>query len=424
MGKLKGINRESTIRDIDNLFLTDDNTKIELFLKKAHDYKPVEQTTILQFLLTHLQGEKQIEIYSNITLSDYSIIQKNIIDYYLLVCCILFRKNIALKNQGGDQIYTEDWFSIFVNRLKSQQELYLRELNSNHAKDLKNRIFSSRNKTKNEEGLSFMVPCFDHLQEHGLDKSSYFYNSIKAKSPLDISVWFERLFSFNDLKLSLPSIFYDLSVVINELMQNTHDWARSTYDGLNEISPSVRACSVNIFLESKLSHENSAYDYIQEYIKQIYTSKREDIFSPKRQIKFDFANEKVCICEISVLDTGPGMASRWLRKDYKDISNKEELAAIIECFHKYFTSDNSSRTRLRGRGLLNVISIIGYSGLIRVRTGRCLIQRNFFKEKIESAELQKGEIDFKIVDNNLPLVSGTSISILYPFVYTSNVTQE
>ena len=105
------------------------------------------------------------------------------------------------------------------------------------------------------------------------------------------------------------------------------------------------------------------------------------------------------------------------------INSEEEVASVIQCFHKYFTSDSTSRMQLRGRGLSNVIGIIGFNGLLRVRTGRVLIQRNFFKEKINNEELSKGTVTFGLAQNNLPFLKGTTISVLYPFVYTNAVEE-
>jgi hypothetical protein len=420
---MKEITENTPIRTIDSMFLFDDDKELKISLKKTHEYQPIELITITHFLLTHLQTKDDLTLHINLSTEDTNNIQKNFFDYYIIVCCILYKKNLMIKNLKGQIIYTDDLYQILISKLKSQEELYARDLASNHIKELKSRFFSPKNKSKNEEGLSFLIPCFDHLQDYGLDRSNYFYNSIKPKGPRDIAVWFERLFTFNDLNISLPHIFYDLSIVINELIQNTHDWARTSFDNEEFISPNIRACSVNVFLENRLSIDNS-YDHIHEYLKLIRESKKEDIYSPDRQIKLEFTNEKVGICEISIIDTGPGMARRWLQKDYNEIDKNNEHLTVIECFNKYFTSDNTSRTQLRGRGLSNVIGIIGYSGLIRVRTGHTLLVRNFFREKVQKQELENGRINFKLAESGLPLVGGTTISILYPFVYTSNVAIE
>jgi len=421
---MKEINEKTTIKSIDNTFLFFEDNQIKIDLKKTHEYGPIELVTILHFILTHLQSNLVREIHTNISDNDYDQIQKKFFDHYILVCCLLFRPEVTIRNKNGKEIYTKDWHSKFISKLKSQEELYLREINSNHAKDLKERFFSATNKSKNNEGLSFLVPCFDHLADDGLDKSTYFYNPLRTKGPMDIEVWFKRLFQFNDLEICLPHIFYDLSIVINELMQNTSDWARTSFDDEKSINPNIRACAVNIFLEKRLQFEHSSYDDIQDYVKQIYDAKKEDIYSPERQIKLEFTNESIGICEISILDTGPGMASRWLKRDYKNIAKTDEINGVIECFHKYITSDNSSRTQLRGRGLSNVIGIIGFNGLIRVRTGRVLLVRNFFQHKIQSDEIENQNIEFNSIGDNMPLVGGTTISVLYPFVYTSKTMAE
>jgi len=414
---MKEINQQTTIRGIDNLFITTDDDTLKISLKKSHEYQPIELITIIHFLLTHLQSKSKFELLTNIKTEELELVQKQFYDYYILVCCLLFKRNLTIRNSENNFLYTEDLYKKIIEKLKSQDELYARELNSNHIKELKTRFFSKSNKLKNSEGLSFVIPCFDHLADISLDRSNYFHNSLRPKGPKDIAVWFERLFSFNDIKISLPHMFYDLSIVINELMQNTFDWARTTYDDEDFIKPNIRACAVNIFLQDKIKLKDSSYDYIQDYLKQIFTTEKSKIRSTNGEIELDLENEKIAICEISILDTGPGMARRWLKRDYNNISFEDEGIAVIECFHKYFTSDRSSRSQLRGRGLSNVINIIGRSGFIRVRTGHVLIQRNFFKNNIQQEELQNSNLVFDHTNNNLPKINGTTISILYPFIY-------
>lgn len=421
---MKEITESTSIREIDNFFLFDGDTELKILLKKTHEYQPIELVTIIHFLLTHIRDKKNLVLHTNISDEDANLIQTRFFDYYIIVCCLLFNKELKIVNARGHVIYTNDLFEKLINKLRSQEELYARDLNSRHIQEVKKRFFSSTDKSKNEEGLSFLVTCFDHLENSGLAKSNYLYHSNRTNGPRDISVWFERLFRFNDINISLSEIFYDLSTVISELVQNTHDWARTTFDNENFIKPNLRACSVNIFLEDKLSFDSSSYDHIHEYIKQVSNSEKAKLHSPNKQIQFEFTDQKRGICEISILDTGPGMASRWLKRAYSGIEKKEEVNAVISCFHKYFTSDASSKHQLRGRGLINVIGIIGRSGLIRVRTGHSLVQRNFLAKEVRNQELIEGKISFEIIEEGLSFVDGTTISILYPFVYTPNIAAE
>lgn len=416
----KTLTNSISVREIDNLFINLDDTNLKVELRRTHDYNPIEFVTTLHFLLTQINNRKDLDLITNIPESSFENLSKSIYDNYILVCCILYDPNLKLRGLSGNSILTLDIFHDFISKLKTQEDLFISEPTNKVAKNLKSRFFSPANKSKNDEGFSFLIPVFDHLESEGLHSSAYLQNRIRSKGPRDIEVWFERLFRFNDVEISQTQIYYDLSIVINELMQNTNDWARTTFDDESYIRPNLRACSINIFLKNKLNHENSSYDHIHFYIKEILEAKLEDLHLPNRQTKFDFTNEKVGICEISILDTGPGMARRWLKKDYKDISHEDEVKAVIECFHKYFTSDNSSRTRLRGRGLTNVIEIIGLTGLIRVRTGRSMLLRNCFHNKVQQGELTNGKIEFDIRDSNMPYINGTSISVLYPFVYTTN----
>jgi hypothetical protein len=204
-------------------------------------------------------------------------------------------------------------------------------------------------------------------------------------------------------------------------MQNTSDWAKTSYDGENEILPNLRASLINIFLDEGLVKTDSGEDQVRFYLKNIYAAGLAKIKIPSKQIKLFgdevSENEKIGVCEISVLDTGPGMARRWLNKDYKEFNRDEELLAVKSCFLKHLTSDVSGKRQLRGQGLCNVISVIGEIGLIRVRSGRVLLIRDFNERNLDRKEIESGDLEFSIEENNMHLVEGTTVSILYPFLY-------
>lgn len=84
--------------------------------------------------------------------------------------------------------------------------------------------------------------------------------------------------------------------------------------------------------------------------------------------------------EISVIDSGPGLARRWLSakrgtpvEALNDLPLSEELEATLECFKKHVTTKDSATS---GMGLHNAVQALNkLKAYVRLRTGRvCLYQ--------------------------------------------------
>ena len=93
----------------------------------------------------------------------------------------------------------------------------------------------------------------------------------------------------------------------------------------------------------------------------------------KKQIRREDAVETV---ELSVYDSGPGMARRWQSvhgDTSKELSLAEEIAYVKQCFTKWSTSKNSMGA---GIGLHESLQILAaLNGFLFIRTGRaCLFQ--------------------------------------------------
>lgn len=78
--------------------------------------------------------------------------------------------------------------------------------------------------------------------------------------------------------------------------------------------------------------------------------------------------------EISIFDSGPGLARRWLSTN-EDISLEEEQQATRTCFEKYLTTKHTVSS---GLGLFQVIQSLSYlQGFLRIRTGRVSLFQSF-----------------------------------------------
>lgn len=93
---------------------------------------------------------------------------------------------------------------------------------------------------------------------------------------------------------------------------------------------------------------------------------------------------QIQLVEISVLDSGPGLASAFVGKPLDDLHDGEERDAVLACFGKNATRKSSSTA---GLGLPNVIDTLRErGGFLRVRTGRQALYADLSKEAARTYE--------------------------------------
>ena len=117
--------------------------------------------------------------------------------------------------------------------------------------------------------------------------------------------------------------------------------------------------------------------------------------------------------ELTVFDTGPGLARRWMSKNapdktLEDISIDEEMKFVLNCFEQHATTKDSD---VSGLGLGLVVSALReVKAFLRLRTGRiCLFQD--FSSTTNSAFSPKHWIKER---PELALAPGASYSIIIP----------
>lgn len=92
--------------------------------------------------------------------------------------------------------------------------------------------------------------------------------------------------------------------------------------------------------------------------------------------------EPIHLVEISVFDTGPGLALRWLadkygRKSYEEITPEEEMEAVLTCFEKHSTTKAS---QFFGQGLSQSLTAMKcLNAFMTLRTGRLSLYQDFSK---------------------------------------------
>lgn len=127
---------------------------------------------------------------------------------------------------------------------------------------------------------------------------------------------------------------------------------------------SLRAFLVKqAYLTKDKSHKNAEKD------KGLKTAEDEKLPNP------------IHLVEISVFDTGPGLALRWMadrgRRGYTDISPEEELEAVQSCFQKHSTTKAS---QYFGLGLpMALMAMKHLNAFMTLRTGRLSLYQDFSK---------------------------------------------
>ncbi|CAJ3665173.1 Uncharacterised protein [Burkholderia pseudomallei] len=161
-----------------------------------------------------------------------------------------------------------------------------------------------------------------------------------------------------------------------ELVENSDWWARADERGVF-YAKGIRAITfrlVNVD-DDHVEQFSGSNTHVRNYLIQslaadsvrhpaLGSDKRKDI----RELSF---------IELSIVDSGPGLARRWLSNgakekrqvaDVRELTIEEEEEAVVACFRKWATSSGDTN---RGIGLFAVARLLRRrNGFLRLRTGR------------------------------------------------------
>lgn len=226
---------------------------------------------------------------------------------------------------------------------------------------------------------SAFLLCADHRpSEYGLPDQLYINHQLDG-----LATWkdFETLLS-QVMKTVSPvlspawvssqmALREALVTLVWETFKNTHDHARHEVNGA-EVETSIRALYAHFYpVEEIANHRDSegAASPAEHYLKSFSTR-----VVPKG-VRTQPAPAVTGILEISIMDSGPGMAAKWLGRSVDDASPQEQYEAILQCFQKGKTTTGGIG---RGFGLAKVLtSIDALKGLISVRTNGIHVYRQF-----------------------------------------------
>lgn len=199
---------------------------------------------------------------------------------------------------------------------------------------------------------------------------------------------------------SIPDKIMDATgAFLLELVSNTHDHATKDYRGEADISPSVRGLQFKFHSAVGATWKSitEGYDPLGRYFHSLS----------------EHRDNNIQLVEISVFDSGSGLAQNWLKKPLSEMTYQEEFKAVIECFGK---GNSTKRHRRFGLGLPLVIRLLKErQGFIRLRTGRLSLYANFIEKDDVNIDYFT-DFDAWTLRDNEPLasVSGTLVTVLLP----------
>lgn len=201
-----------------------------------------------------------------------------------------------------------------------------------------------------------------------------------------------------------PELMAGISRIVFELFDNTHKWAVDDADG-RQLSSSARG----ILLKLHTVSANSVSEKVNG------TEPLENYFS--HWVKEE---ESLRFIEISIFDSGPGLAARKLRRPLtSNDTTSQEFGAICDCFRKHSTTSNQSG---RGLGLYYMMkTLTELNGFVRLRSGRLCLYRDLMSRPVDFREgwFNRAMEDWhgqKDEPTRLAGVEGAVFSILLPLV--------
>lgn len=231
----------------------------------------------------------------------------------------------------------------------------------------------------------------------------------KAVSPATAPAWIE----------AQPALREALATIFSETFKNTHDHAREDTDG-SYLETSVRAVYARFYSmhDAIAAIPNEGVTQAERYVRSFLPK----VVRPGAKVPNTPAVSG--FLELSILDSGPGMAAKWLKRPVHNIDPREQLEAVLQCFGKGRTTTTSPG---RGFGLWKVLNHLRLlRGFISVRTNsiHAFRQWGYFadagQEEVPGGQLRPKEqlYDWKrghtTIPSQYPHVQGTVISFLLP----------
>ena len=224
----------------------------------------------------------------------------------------------------------------------------------------------------------FLLVC-DHL---GLPSANLAFLNLsspgsRAERKQRFTSYFREYLRTFFLRVNAPPFRRDsgerLSEIVYELFANAEEWGSFGIDG-TPLARSVRG----IFVELHTPERGNGVTFRN-------TDRDPEHFTRYLSRLAQIAPGKVAVLELSVFDSGIGLAQQWRKKLItNETPVREEYDAIIGCFGKHLSS---SQSPTRGLGLFAVMQLLTRTkGYLKFRGGRAALYRDFMEHPHPYAE--------------------------------------
>lgn len=263
------------------------------------------------------------------------------------------------------------------------------------------------------KGDSILFPFFDHLDiKSGL--LPIVYNKGELRAPEEFENLTDLLIDIatknnKSVKYEYKNLESVLTDILYESFDNTHKWARHSYTG-KILNPNVRGIYSRFY---KLERKN-----IPTYTNSKGLANYFSDISLRNPAKYRF----ITFLEVSIFDSGSGLAQRYSGKSLSEMSIEEEYKYLIDCLKKHNTSHRDvGIAGGRGIGLFTIMELLDKKkGYLRIRSGRMSLYRDFLKIPFYGSPTSPPKYALFDIDSDSsipssrPKAEGTLITIIIP----------
>jgi hypothetical protein len=377
-----------TEEDIEKYYekLLDPNLEIQIPSKNTlSGWELGNELNLIQFLITWANtiSNPVLVSYANGSEGAHKQFENSVIRAYYIIA-LLLSKEIKTKDRKES-----------LTKIASQ--VCKKRISSSFSED-------SLKTQRGGERVSMICPDFTNYWNHPL---LYDNQTVKVSFKKLTDIILNRVTS-KTLRESLPELIQkNLKIILLELFRNTHKWARHDLDSVS-IKRSIRGFTIERInstanhLEDISNESTPIGDYIRNLIAK---------HGKEKNLNF---------LEISLFDSGLGLAQHWVKRHYSEFTKIEEYNYCIDCLKKHKSSSGKSNY---GIGLHEVMkSLTEAKGFFKVRTGRLSLYRDFNSEPYSYNSNKTGEPYLFDWEKRVELkqnINDKNITEKYPVVGTS-----
>jgi hypothetical protein len=203
-----------------------------------------------------------------------------------------------------------------------------------------------------------------------------------------------------------------LGTLVYELFKNTDEHATTDEDGrpYPKNLRAVMAKFITYDAKTAATHLGEGDPRLSFYLLHNIANRRASTGSDER-----WQNRQSALLELTVLDTGPGLARRWLSRHghsgdkMERLSIADEVALVQKCFELHASTKTTAGS---GGGLSYVLQTLQrLNAYLRLRTGRVCLVQDFSAPKTEALFTPTHWLKEQ---PELPMTAGACYSIVVP----------